>query len=210
MTTEVKAAGLVLPALPYAYEALEPWVDAQTMHLHHDKHHQTYTDNANAAIAKVPELAGKSAEEILANLSVVPEAARGPVRNNVGGFYNHAIFWTIMGPNGGTPTGAIGEAIKKTFGDLAQFQEKLNDAGLKQFGSGWAWLALGKDGLQVLSTANQDSPISQGLQPILCNDVWEHAYYLKYQNRRAEYLKSWWNVVNWAEVNKRYEAALKK
>ncbi|PSH03548.1 MAG: superoxide dismutase [Acidobacteria bacterium] len=200
-----------LPALTYAYEALEPYIDAQTMHVHHDKHHQTYTDNANAAVAKVAELAGKSAEEILANLAAVPEAARGPIRNNVGGFYNHSIFWTSMAPNaGGPPTGAIAEAITKTFGDFAQFQEKFNDAGLKQFGSGWAWLAFSASGLQILSTSNQDSVISQGLTPILINDVWEHAYYLKYQNRRGEYLKAWWNVVNWAEINRRYEAALKK
>jgi Fe-Mn family superoxide dismutase len=200
-----------LPALPYPHEALEPYIDTQTMHLHHDKHHQAYTDNANAAIAKVPELAGKSAEEILSNLAAIPEAVRGAIRNNGGGYLNHAIFWTIMAPNaGGAPTGPIAEAINKTFGDFAQFQEKFNDAGVKQFGSGWAWLALGPGGLQVLSTANQDTPLSQGLAPIMMNDVWEHAYYLKYQNRRAEYLKAWWNVVNWAEVNKRYQAALKK
>jgi len=200
-----------VPALTYAYEALEPYIDAQTMHLHHDKHHQTYVDNANAAVAKAPTLEDKTGEEILSNLAEVPEAVRGAIRNNVGGYVNHSIFWSIMGPKaGGPPTGAIADAIKKTFGEFAQLQEKFNDAGLKQFGSGWAWLALGASGLQVLSTPNQDSPISQGLQPILLNDVWEHAYYLKYQNRRAEYLKAWWNVVNWAEVNKRYEAALKK
>jgi Fe-Mn family superoxide dismutase len=210
MATEVKAAVFEVPALTYAYEALEPYIDAQTMHLHHDKHHQAYVDNANAAIAKAPELASKSAEEILANLAAVPEAVRGAIRNNVGGHVNHSMFWAIMGPKGGAPTGSIADAITKTFGDLAQFQEKLNDAGVKQFGSGWTWLALGANGLQVLSTPNQDSPISQGLHPIMGNDVWEHAYYLKYQNRRAEYLKAWWNVVNWAEVNKRYEAALKK
>ena len=202
---------LEVPPLPYAYEALEPYIDAQTMHLHHDKHHQAYVDNANAAIAKAPELAGKSAEELLANLPAVPEAVRGAIRNNAGGHVNHSMFWTIMGPNaGGAPSGPIADAIAKTFGDFSQFQEKLNDAGVKQFGSGWTWLALGPGGLQVLSTPNQDSPISQGLQPIMGNDVWEHAYYLKYQNRRAEYLKAWWNVVNWTEVNKRYEAALKK
>ncbi|HVJ04592.1 MAG TPA: superoxide dismutase [Candidatus Saccharimonadales bacterium] len=211
MATEVKAAVLEVPALTYAYEALEPYIDAQTMHLHHDKHHQAYVDNANAALAKAPELAGKSAEEILKNLNAAPEAVRTALRNNLGGHVNHSMFWSIMGPNaGGTPTGPIAEAITKTFGDLAQFQEKLNDAGVKQFGSGWTWLALGPSGLQVLSTPNQDSPLSQGLQPILGNDVWEHAYYLKYQNRRAEYLKAWWNVVNWAEVNKRYQSALKK
>jgi Fe-Mn family superoxide dismutase len=201
---------LEVPALTYPYEALEPYIDSETMHLHHDKHHQAYADNANAAIAKTAELAGKSVEEMLANLSAVPEAVRGAIRNNGGGHVNHSMFWAVMGPNaGGDPTGAIGDAIKSTFGDFAQFQAKFNDAGLKQFGSGWAWLALGPGGLQVLSTPNQDSPISQGLKPILGNDVWEHAYYLKYQNRRAEYLKAWWNVVNWAEVNKRYEAALK-
>jgi Fe-Mn family superoxide dismutase len=211
MATEVKAAVFEVPALTYAYEALEPYIDVQTMHLHHDKHHQAYVDNANAAIAKTPELAGKSAEEILANLSAIPEAVRGALRNNAGGHVNHSMFWAIMGPNaGGAPTGPIADAITKTFGDFAQFQEKLNDAGVKQFGSGWTWLALGSGGLQVLSTPNQDSPISQGLHPILGNDVWEHAYYLKYQNRRAEYLKAWWNVVNWNEVNKRYAAALKK
>ena len=208
---ELQTLALAVPALTYAYEALEPHIDAQTMHLHHDKHHQAYVDNANAAIAKAPELAGKSPEEILANLAAVPEAVRGAIRNNVGGAVNHSIFWAIMGPKaGGPPTGAIADAITKTFGDFAQFQEKFNDAGVKQFGSGWAWLALGKGGLQVLSTPNQDSPVSQGLQPILLNDVWEHAYYLKYQNRRAEYLKAWWNVVNWNEVNQRYAAALKK
>ena len=211
MATEVNSAVFTLPALPYAYEALEPYIDAQTMHLHHDKHHQAYTDNANAALEKAPELKGKSADDILRHLNAAPEAVRTAIRNNVGGYANHAIFWAIMGPNaGGAPTGPIAEAIKKTFGDFAQFQEKLNDAGVKQFGSGWTWLALGSGGLQVLSTANQDSPLSQGLEPIMGNDVWEHAYYLKYQNRRAEYLKAWWNVVNWVEVNKRYEAALKK
>jgi Fe-Mn family superoxide dismutase len=201
---------LEVPALSYPYEALEPYIDSQTMHLHHDKHHQAYANNANAAIDKTAELAGKSAEELLANLAAVPEVVRGAIRNNVGGHVNHSMFWSIMGPNaGGQPTGAIADAIKSTFGDFAQFQEKFNDAGLKQFGSGWAWLALGPGGLQVLSTPNQDSPISQGLKPILGNDVWEHAYYLNYQNRRGDYLKAWWNVVNWAEINKRFEAARK-
>ncbi len=199
-----------VPALPYAYEALEPHIDSQTMHLHHDKHHQAYVTNLNAALEKAPELQGTSAEDILRNLNSVPEAVRTAVRNNGGGHVNHSMFWAIMGPNaGGPPTGAIADAIKSTFGDFAQFQEKFNDAGLKQFGSGWAWLVLGNGGLQVISTPNQDSPLSQGLHPIMGNDVWEHAYYLKYQNRRAEYLKAWWNVVNWAEVNKRYESAKK-
>jgi len=211
MATEVKAVTFEVPALAYAYEALEPYIDAQTMHLHHDKHHQAYVDNANAAIAKTPELAGKSPEELLKDLNAIPEAVRTALRNNAGGHVNHSMFWAIMAPNaGGAPTGPIADAIKQTFGDFAQFQEKLNDAGVKQFGSGWTWLALGHNGLQVLSTPNQDNPISQGLHPIMGNDVWEHAYYLKYQNRRAEYLKAWWNVVNWDEVNKRYSAALKK
>ena len=199
-----------VPALPYAYEALEPHIDSQTMHLHHDKHHQAYVTNLNAALEKAPELQGKSAEDILRNLNGVPDAVRTAVRNNGGGHVNHSMFWAIMGPNaGGPPTGAIADAIKSAFGDFAQFQEKFNDAGLKQFGSGWAWLALGNGGLQVVATPNQDNPLSQGLHPILGNDVWEHAYYLKYQNRRGDYLKAWWNVVNWAEVNKRY-AAVKK
>lgn len=199
-----------LAPLPYAYEALEPYIDAQTMHLHHDKHHQTYTDNFNAALDKAPELKSKSPEDILRDLNAVPESIRTAVRNHGGGYVNHNLFWSIMGPNaGGASTGAIADAIKKTFGDFAQFQEKFNDAGAKQFGSGWVWLVQGGSGLQVISTPNQDSPLSQGLKPLMANDVWEHAYYLKYQNRRAEYLKAWWNVVNWAEINKRYEAAKK-
>jgi Fe-Mn family superoxide dismutase len=197
-----------VPALPYAYEALEPYIDSQTMHLHHDKHHQAYVDNFKAALEKAPELKDKNPEDILRNLSSVPEAVRTAVQNNGGGHVNHSMFWAIMGPNaGGAPTGAIGDAIKNTFGDFAQFQEKFNDAGVKRFGSGWAWLVKGKSGLEIVSTANQDNPLSQGLYPIMGNDVWEHAYYLKYQNRRAEYLKAWWNVVNWAEVNKRFAAA---
>jgi len=197
-----------VPALPYAYEALEPYIDSQTMHLHHDKHHQAYVDNFKAALEKAPELKDKSPEDILRNLSAVPEAVRTAVQNNGGGHVNHSMFWAIMGPNaGGAPTGAIGDAIKSTFGDFAQFQEKFNDAGVKRFGSGWAWLVQGKSGLEIVSTANQDNPLSQGAYPIMGNDVWEHAYYLKYQNRRAEYLKAWWNVVNWEEVNKRFASA---
>jgi superoxide dismutase, Fe-Mn family len=199
-----------VPALPYAYEALEPYIDSQTMHLHHDKHHQAYVDNFKAALEKAPELKDKNPEDILRNLSSVPEAVRTAVQNNGGGHVNHSMFWAIMSPNaGGAPTGAIGDAITKTFGDFAQFQEKFNDAGVKRFGSGWAWLVQGKSGLEIVSTANQDNPLSQGLYPILGNDVWEHAYYLKYQNRRAEYLKAWWNVVNWNEVNKRFATAQK-
>jgi Fe-Mn family superoxide dismutase len=204
------AVAIEVPALPYAYEALEPYIDAQTMHLHHDKHHQAYVDNFNAALEKAPELKSKSPEDILRDLANVPEGVRTAVRNNGGGHVNHSMFWAIMAPNaGGPPTGAMADAIKSTFGDFAQFQEKFNDAGVKQFGSGWAWLVSGNDGLKIISTPNQDSPLSQGLFPIMGNDVWEHAYYLKYQNRRAEYLKAWWNVVNWNEINKRY-ASVKK
>ncbi len=197
-----------VPALPYAYEALEPYIDSQTMHLHHDKHHQAYVDNFKAALEKAPEFKDKDPIEILKNIQKVPETVRTAIQNNGGGHVNHSMFWAIMGPNaGGPPTGAIADAIKKTFGDFAQFQEKFNDAGVKRFGSGWAWLVQGKNGLEIVSTANQDSPYMQGAYPIMGNDVWEHAYYLKYQNRRAEYLKAWWNVVNWNEVNKRFAAA---
>jgi Fe-Mn family superoxide dismutase len=207
---DVKPMAFEILPLPYAYEALEPTIDAATMHLHHDKHHQTYADNFNAAVAKAPALAGKSAEEILAHLDAVPEEVRGAIRNHGGGYANHNLFWTIMGPNaGGAPGGALAAAIEKSFGSFEAFQEKFNDAGAKQFGSGWVWLAVGKDGLHLLSTANQDTPLSQGLTPILLNDVWEHAYYLKYQNRRAEYLKTWWKVVNWTAVEKLYAAAAK-
>jgi Fe-Mn family superoxide dismutase len=194
-----------VPPLPYDYSALEPTIDTQTMHLHHDKHHLAYVTNLNAALEKAPELQGKSAEDLLRNLNSVPEAIRMAVRNNGGGHVNHTMFWKIMGPNaGGEPTGEIADAIKATFGDFNTFKEKFNDAGVKQFGSGWAWLVKGSDGkLAITSTPNQDSPLSQGQFPVLGNDVWEHAYYLKYQNRRPEYLKEWWNVVNWTEVNRR-------
>ena len=194
-----------VPPLPYDYSALEPTIDTQTMHLHHDKHHLAYVTNLNAALEKAPELQGKSAEDLLRTLNSVPEAIRTAVRNNGGGHVNHTMFWKIMGPNaGGEPTGEIADAIKSTFGDFNTFKEKFNDAGVKQFGSGWAWLVKGSDGkLAITSTPNQDSPLSQGQFPVLGNDVWEHAYYLKYQNRRPEYLKEWWNVVNWTEVNLR-------
>jgi superoxide dismutase, Fe-Mn family len=197
-----------VPALPYDYSALEPYIDTQTMHLHHDKHHQAYVTNLNAALEKAPELQKLSAEELLKSLENVPEAIRNAVRNNGGGHVNHTMFWKIMGPNaGGEPSGAIAEAIKSTFGDFNAFKEKFNDAGLKQFGSGWAWLVRDQAGkLQVMSSANQDNPMSQGFFPIMGNDVWEHAYYLKYQNRRGDYLKEWWNVVNWAEVNNRFQS----
>ncbi len=196
-----------VPPLPYDYSALEPYIDTQTMHLHHDKHHQAYVTNLNAAVDKAPELKNLTVEELVKGLENVPEAVRSAVRNNGGGHINHTMFWTIMGPNcGGEPSGAIGDAIKTTFGDFASFKEKFNDAGLKQFGSGWAWLVRDSAGkLHVMSTPNQDNPLTQGFYPVMGNDVWEHAYYLKYQNRRADYLKEWWNVVNWIEVNKRFQ-----
>ncbi len=198
-----------LPPLPYDCAALEPVIDTQTMKLHHDMHHAAYVKNLNAALEKHPELASKSAEDLVKNLSTVPEDIRGAVRNNGGGHVNHSMFWNIMKPQGGgAPSGKLADAIKNTFGNVKGLQEKINDAGLKQFGSGWTWLASNKGVLTVMSTPNQDSPLTQGLYPVLGNDVWEHAYYLKYQNRRAEYLGAWWNVVNWEEVGKRYELSL--
>jgi Fe-Mn family superoxide dismutase len=204
-----------LPPLPYAYEALEPTIDVQTMHLHHEKHHAAYVNNLNAALEKHPNLQSKSPEELIVNLNAIPEDIRGAVRNNGGGHVNHSMFWKIMAPKaGGEPTGAVADAIRAAFGGYVDFQAKFNESGTKQFGSGWAWLARSKDGkLQVISTPNQDNPLSQGLYPVMGNDVWEHAYYLKYNNRRPDYLKAWWSVVNWAEVNKRFDeslAALKK
>jgi len=197
-----------VPPLPYDYSALEPFIDTQTMHLHHDKHHQAYVTNLNAALEKAPELKDLTAEELIASLENVPEAIRTAVRNHGGGHVNHTMFWSIMAPNaGGEPSGAIAEAIGSTFGDFASFKEKFNDAGVKQFGSGWAWLVRDPGGkLSIMSTPNQDSPHSQGFYPVMGNDVWEHAYYLKYQNRRADYLKEWWNVVNWAEINQRFQS----
>jgi superoxide dismutase, Fe-Mn family len=188
-----------VPPLPYDYAALEPNIDTQTMHLHHDKHHQTYVTNLNAAVEKHPDLAKHSAEDLLRNLNSVPEDVRTAVRNNGGGHVNHSMFWAIMKPGGGgEPTGAIGEQIKKQF----------NETTAKQFGSGWGWLIW--DGkLKIVTTPNQDSPLSQGHFPILGNDVWEHAYYLKYQNRRPDYLAAWWNTVNWDEINKRFAQAKK-
>jgi Fe-Mn family superoxide dismutase len=194
-----------VPDLPYDYAALEPTIDEATMHLHHDKHHQAYVDNANAALAGT-EFADAAVEEVLRNLDKLPEDKRGPVRNNAGGHANHSLFWTIMSPaGGGEPSGALAEAITSTFGSLDELKAKVNDAGVKRFGSGWTWLV--KDGsgaLSVVSTANQDSPVSDGQTPLLGIDVWEHAYYLKYNNRRPEYLGAWWNVVNWDEVGRRF------
>jgi superoxide dismutase, Fe-Mn family len=197
-----------LPPLPYAYNALEPHIDEETMHLHHDKHHQTYVTNLNNALQSHPDLQSKNAEELVRDLNSVPEDIRAVVRNSGGGHVNHTMFWQIMGPSGGgEPTGPIAEAINQAFGSFEAFKQQFNDAGAKRFGSGWAWLVRGSGGqLQIVSTANQDNPLSDGQSPILGNDVWEHAYYLKYQNRRPEYLNAWWNVVNWDEVNKRFES----
>ncbi|HEV3209469.1 MAG TPA: superoxide dismutase [Chthoniobacterales bacterium] len=199
-----------LPPLPYPFAALEPHIDAKTMEIHHDKHHQAYITNANNALKDYPELAAKPVEELLANLSAVPEAIRTVVRNNAGGHANHSFFWKILGPNaGGSPTGKLADAINSTFGSFDQFKEKFQAAGAGRFGSGWAWLVLNKQGkLEITSTPNQDNPISDGLKPIFGVDVWEHAYYLLYQNRRPDYLKASWNVVKWDEVEKYYEAAV--
>lgn len=197
-----------LPPLPYDYNALEPYIDTQTMQLHHDKHHATYVTNLNNAL-QGHDFANLSIDEVVRRLNEVPENIRTAVRNNGGGHANHSMFWQIMKPNGGgEPTGDLGNAITSAFGSFDAFKAAFNDAGVKRFGSGWAWLVLGKDGkLQVTSTANQDNPLTDGLYPIMGNDVWEHAYYLKYQNRRPEYLGAWWNVVNWDEVAKRYAQA---
>jgi Fe-Mn family superoxide dismutase len=196
-----------LPPLPYDYSALEPHIDTQTMQLHHDKHHQTYVTNLNNALQGQSQLASFSGEDLLRRINEVPESIRTAVRNNGGGHVNHTMFWQIMKPNGGgEPTGDLASAIQQAFGSFDQFKAALNDAGLKRFGSGWTWLVLNANGqLQVISTANQDSPLMDGLYPVMGNDVWEHAYYLKYQNRRADYLNAWWNVVNWDEIARRYQ-----
>src|SRR5947209_12193325 len=198
-----------VPPLPYDYSALEPHIDTQTMQLHHDKHHAAYVNNLNAALEQHPDLQSKSAEELIRDLNSVPEPIRTAVRNNGGGHVNHSMFWQIMRSNGGgDPTGPIAAAIKEAFGDFEELKKQFNDAGVKRFGSGWSWLVLTRDGkLAVMSTANQDKPLSEGHFPIMGNDVWEHAYYLKYQNRRPEYLAAWWNVVNWDEINKRFMEA---
>jgi len=197
-----------LPPLGYDYAALEPHIDARTMEIHHTKHHQTYVTNLNAAVDKTPELADKSLEWLLQNLPSVPEGVRAAVRNNGGGHWNHSFFWQIIGPKaGGDPTGTVADAIKSSFGDFGKLKEQVNAAGLARFGSGWAWVVADKGGkLSIESSPNQDTPFSEKKAPILGVDVWEHAYYLKYQNRRADYLAAWWNVVNWAEVTKRFEA----
>ena len=194
-----------VPPLPYDYNALEPHIDEQTMRIHHDKHHAAYVNNLNAALEKHPELQNKTAEDLVKGINTVPEAIRTAVRNNGGGHVNHTMFWEIMGPGkGGEPTGRVADAIKSAFGSFDTLKTQLNDAGVKRFGSGWAWLIDSGGKLVIESTANQDSPLMEGKKPILGVDVWEHAYYLKYQNRRPDYLAAWWSVVNWDAVNKRF------
>lgn len=197
-----------LPDLPYAFDALEPYIDEETMHLHHDKHHNTYVTNLNAAIEKYPELGEKSVEELISDMDAIPTDIKTAVQNNGGGHANHSFFWKIMAPNaGGEPTGEIKEAIDEAFGDFATFKEEFKKAAAGRFGSGWAWLVLEDGKLAITSTANQDSPLMTGQTPILGLDVWEHAYYLKYKNVRPDYIAAFWNVVNWDEVNKQFVAA---
>ena len=196
-----------VPDLPYDYNALEPHIDEQTMRIHHDKHHQAYVDKANAALEGT-EWADKPVEEVLANLSSLPSDKQGPVRNNAGGHANHTLFWTILGPNGGgTPSGDLAAAIDNAFGSFDAFKQQMVDAGVNRFGSGWAWLVLDNGQLAVTSSANQDSPITDGQTPLLGIDVWEHAYYLKYQNKRPDYLAAIWNVIDWSAVAERYASA---
>jgi superoxide dismutase, Fe-Mn family len=199
-----------LPLLPYPYNALEPYIDEQTMRLHHDKHHQTYVTNLNTALQGQSQLENLPVEELIQHLNDVPENIRTAVRNNGGGHVNHSMFWQIMKPGGGgEPTGDLAAAMRTTFGSFDTFKTQFDDAGAKRFGSGWVWLVLTRSGqLQITTSANQDSPLTDGLYPIMGNDVWEHAYYLKYQNRRPEYLAAWWNVVNWDEIAKRYSRAI--
>ncbi len=198
-----------LPALPYAFDALAPHIDAKTMEIHHGKHHQAYVTNLNAALEKAPELAGKSLDDLLRDLNAVPESIRTAVRNNGGGHWNHALFWTLMAPNaGGEPTGDVAAAIAKAFGDFATFREKFQAAAMGRFGSGWAWLVSDRGALTIESSANQDNPLMEGKTAILGLDVWEHAYYLNYQNRRADYVGAWWNVVNWNEVTAHYAKSI--
>ncbi|MGC9157548.1 MAG: superoxide dismutase [Terracidiphilus sp.] len=201
-----------LAPLPYDFDALEPFIDTETMKIHHGKHHQGYINNVNAAIASHPELSAMSVDDLLRNLARVPEEIRTTVRNNAGGHSNHTAFWKLMGRPGtdgigGAPTGPIAAQIAKDFGDFEAFKKVFNETAAKQFGSGWGWLVFESGKLKVFSTPNQDSPLMQGYYPVLGNDVWEHAYYLKYQNRRPDYLAAWWNVVNWHEVNRRFAAA---
>lgn len=197
-----------LPELPYAYDALEPHIDKETMNIHHTKHHNTYITNVNAALEGHDDLSSKSIEELISDLNAVPEDIRTAVRNNGGGHANHSLFWQLLTPNGtGAPSGALAEAIDSKFGSFDEFKTQFENAGKTRFGSGWAWLAVSNGELEVTSTANQDSPLMDGKTPILGVDVWEHAYYLKYQNKRPDYLAAFWNVVNWDEVSKRFESA---
>ncbi|MBC1663407.1 superoxide dismutase [Listeria welshimeri] len=197
-----------LPKLPYTYDALEPNFDKETMEIHYTKHHNTYVTKLNEAVANHPELASKPVEELVANLDSVPEDIRGAVRNHGGGHANHTLFWSILSPNGGgAPTGNLKAAIEREFGTFDEFKEKFNAAAAARFGSGWAWLVVNNGKLEIVSTANQDSPLSDGKTPVLGLDVWEHAYYLKFQNRRPEYIDTFWNVINWDEANKRFDAA---
>lgn len=199
-----------LPALPYSFEALEPYIDTTTMQIHHGKHHAAYVNNLNSALDKYPDLAGKSLVDLVADVNNLPEAIRTAVRNNGGGHYNHSMFWQLMSPKGGgEPAGDLSKDIASVFGSFAAFKETFEKAAMGRFGSGWAWLGFKSGALTVISMPNQDVPMMEGLQPILGLDVWEHAYYLKYQNRRAEYVQNWWNVVNWEEVSRRYDT-LKK
>lgn len=198
----------VLPPLPYAFDALEPYIDAETMQIHHDKHHKAYVDNANKLLADQPELQKLSPEEMIKNLSKAPEAIRTGLRNNAGGHVNHTFFWQELKPGGGgKPTGKIAEAITKKFGSFEEFQKQFNDAATKRFGSGWAWLVLKDGDLVITSTANQDNPMMDGDKPIMGLDVWEHAYYLKYRNKRPDYITAWWNLVNWDFINETYDKA---
>ena len=207
-TTQETTVAYELPPLPYDYAGLEPHIDEATMKLHHDKHHQTYVTNLNGAIEKHPELGTKSPEELIKDLAAIPEDIRKVVQNNGGGHVNHTMFWQIMKPaGGGEPSGAIAQQIKADFGDFESFKKLFNETTAKQFGSGWGWLIFKGGKLAIVTTANQDNPLSQGSYPILGNDVWEHAYYLKYQNKRPDYLTAWWNTVNWDEINKRFETA---
>ncbi|HVU28246.1 MAG TPA: superoxide dismutase [Verrucomicrobiae bacterium] len=203
---DTASAPFTLPPLPYAYDALEPHIDAKTMHIHHDKHHAAYIANLNKAVAEISSLETKSVEELLKDLNVVPESIRTTVRNNGGGHYNHSLFWQMMKPNGGgEPSGELAKAIDVAFGNFSTFKENFSKAALGQFGSGWAWLVIDADKkLSIVPTPNQDTPLSSGKTPLLGLDVWEHAYYLKYQNKRADYVAAWWNVVNWDFVAERY------
>ena len=197
-----------LPPLPYAFDALEPYIDARTMEIHHDKHHAAYVNNLNAALEKAPELQSRSLDDLLQHLDQVPEAIRAAVRNNAGGHWNHSMFWQIMTPKGGgAPKGKVADAINQAFGSFDAFKTQFADAAGKRFGSGWAWLVNDGGKLSITSTPNQDTPVMEGKHPIMGVDVWEHAYYLKYQNRRPDYVKEWWNTLNWDEIGRRYDAS---